>query len=354
MDGGTLTMNQYGTQLADYDYHLPESCIAQFPAEPRDHCKLLVLHRNSGGLEHHLFYEIQQFLQPGDLLVINETRVFPARLIGRKASGGKIEVFLLDPLENDTWKALVKPGRRFRRGSTAYFGEQLTVTVLEELDEGIRKIQVHPGGEAFFRLLHQIGHIPLPPYIRREDTPRDRADYQTVYARQAGSVAAPTAGLHFTRELLQQIAAMGISIVPVTLHIGLDTFRPVSVENILDHQMHTEFYQISETSAAQINATLRHGGRVIAVGTTAVRTLETVARDTGEVRAGSGWSDLFIYPGFPWRVVDGIITNFHLPKSSLMMMIAAFTGLPELKNAYEIAKSQNYRFFSYGDAMLIL
>jgi S-adenosylmethionine:tRNA ribosyltransferase-isomerase len=344
-----------GTQLSDYDYNLPESFIAQFPTEPRDHCKMLVVHRNSGVLEHRLFFEIQQFLRPGDLLVINETQVFPARLIGQKATGGKIEVFLLEPLENDTWKALVKPGRRFRRGSVAHFGgRQLTVTVVEELDEGIRKIKVAPGGETFFTLLNQIGHIPLPPYIRREDTPQDRADYQTVYAQQTGSVAAPTAGLHFTRELLQQITDAGISIVPVTLHIGLDTFRPVSVENILDHHMHTEFYRISETSAEKINATRRQGGRVVAVGTTSVRTLETAGNSAGDVRAGSGWSDLFIYPGYPWQVVDGIITNFHLPKSSLMMMIAAFTGLPQLKDAYATAMSQNYRFFSYGDAMLIL
>lgn len=346
--------NRHGTQLSDYDYELPESFIAQFPTEPRDHCKMMVIHRKSN-LEHRKFYELPEYLRSGDVLVLNETRVFPARLIGNKATGGKIEVFLLEPQPNDTWKALVRPGRRFRRGSVAFFGEKkLKVEVVDELPDGIRKIKTIPGGDAFFQIISEIGHVPLPPYIRREDTPKDRTDYQTVYARETGSVAAPTAGLHFTPALLQKIKKLGVSIVPVTLHIGLDTFRPVSVENISAHQMHTEFYNISNASAEKINETRRHGGRILAVGTTSVRTLETASTGAGEVRAGSGWSELFIYPGYKWSVVDGIITNFHLPKSSLMMMISAFTSLPVLKHAYETAKTRGYRFFSYGDAMLLL
>ena len=346
--------HEYEKQLSDYDYKLPESFIAQFPTEPRDHCKMMVINRTSG-LVHRKFCDLPEYLQPGDLLVLNETQVFPARLIGQKVTGGRIEVFLLEPLADDTWKALVKPGRRFRRGSIAHFGQnQLTVEVVDELAEGIRKIKVTPGGDAFFHILNQIGHIPLPPYIHRDDTQKDRTDYQTVYARQTGSVAAPTAGLHFTPALLQKITDLGVSIVPVTLHIGLDTFRPVNVENILEHQMHTEFYHISETSAARINETRHQGGRILAVGTTSVRTLETATDANGKVRDGSGWSNLFIYPGYSWKMVDGIITNFHLPKSSLMMMISAFIGLPELKHAYETAKTEHYRFFSYGDAMLLL
>lgn len=348
-------MPDFGKNLSDYDYDLPESFIAQYPVEPRDQSKLMALNRKTGRIAHTQFSEIIHYLNPNDLLVINETRVFPARLLGHKKTGARIEVLLLTPQSDSKWTALVKPARKLKLGEKAFFGEnQLCVEIVEEMNQGERVLTVDPGGEEFFRIVEKIGHVPLPPYIRRTDQPADRQNYQTVYSQHRGSVAAPTAGLHFTNELLEKLQQKGIQTAPVTLHIGLDTFRPVNVADIREHQMHSEYYEISAASAAKINQAREQGGRIIAVGTTSVRTLETVANANGTVQAANGWSRLFIYPGYRYKVVDGIITNFHLPKSSLMMMISAFCSIPILKAAYETAKNQHYRFFSYGDAMLLL
>ena len=347
-------MIEYGTKLSDYDYKLPPEFIAQHPLEPRDHCKLMLLNRHTGKVMHTRFDDIINYLRSGDLMVINETHVFPARLLGQKPSGGKLELLLLEQKNENHWKALVKPARRFKPGQMATFGEgAIQAKVIETGTGGERLVEMTPGGEALFQQLDKIGHVPLPPYIRRADNPNDRQYYQTVYAKNRGSVAAPTAGLHFTAELLEQIKSRGIPIVPVTLHIGLDTFRPVSAGNIRDHRMHTEYYAIPAASADRMNRVREQGGRIIAVGTTSVRTLETAADEQGRIKSGSGWSQLFIYPGYHYKAVDAIITNFHLPKSSLLMMIAAFASLPRIKAAYREALAHKYRFFSYGDAMML-
>jgi S-adenosylmethionine:tRNA ribosyltransferase-isomerase len=341
-------------QLADYDYDLPEQFIAQIPCEPRDQCQLMLLNRKTGKIAHHKFFEISNFLNPADILVLNETKVLPARLLGRKKTGAQIEVLLLKQLDEIHWEALVKPGRRFRKGDSANFGDnELLIHVIDELDEGIRLIETTPGSEQFMQLIGKIGHIPLPPYIKRHDQPDDYQNYQTVYAENAGSVAAPTAGLHFTVEILDAIQKKGIQIVPLTLHVGLGTFRPVEKADIREHRMHAEYYHLSPENADQINRAKAERGRIVAVGTTSVRTLETLARADNTIQSGAGWSDLFIYPGYQFKLVDAIITNFHLPKSSLLMMISAFTSLPILKSAYQQAMAQQYRFFSYGDAMFI-
>ncbi len=347
-----MTNNPYS--LSDYDYHLPDNFIAQSPFEPRDHCKLMQLNRKTGEISHHKFYEILDFLNPSDVLVLNETRVLSARLLGRKKTGAQIEVLLLKQIDEIHWEALVQPGRRFRKGDSAIFGDsELMIQVVDELADGIRLIKTTPAGEKFLQLIEKIGHIPLPPYIKRPDQPADRQNYQTVYADKAGSVAAPTAGLHFTEDLLNEIRKKGIQIVPLTLHVGLGTFRPVEKADIREHRMHAEYYQVSPENAHLINEAKAHGGRIVAVGTTSVRTLETLAGDDHILRFGFGWSELFIYPGYQFKMVDAIITNFHLPKSSLMMMISAFTSLPILKSAYQAAMVHQYRFFSYGDAMFI-
>jgi S-adenosylmethionine:tRNA ribosyltransferase-isomerase len=342
------------TDLIAYDYELPDYAIAQYPVTPRDHCKLMRLKRQTGEIEHHHFNDLIHYLTANDLLVLNTTRVLPARLLGRKLNGAKIEVLLLKQVTANHWEALVRPGRRFRQGDQAIFGaNELTLTVVAELDEGVRVVQTAPMGNSFFQVIEKIGHVPLPPYIQRLDQPQDRADYQTVYAQESGSVAAPTAGLHFTLDLLEKLSRQGVKVAPIILHVGLGTFRPVNVSDIRDHRMHTEFFSIPASSADQINQCRMRGGRIIAVGTTTVRTLESAANEFGMVQAGTGWSEIFIYPGYQFKIVDAMITNFHLPKSSLLMMIAAFTSLPLIRKAYQLALEHGYRFFSFGDAMFI-
>jgi len=314
----------------------------------------MCIDRNSGVLQHRIFRDIPGLLHAGDVLVINDTRVFPARLLGQKTTGAHIEALLLKHIGDYEWEALVRPGRKFRKGAQASFADgKLHIRVIGEGSEGQRRLSLSADGAELLAILDQAGHVPLPPYIDRPDEPSDRQNYQTVYAQQSGSVAAPTAGLHFTAALLDAIRESGVSVVPVTLHVGLDTFRPLATEHIRDHRMHSEFYTIPEASAEAINQARRNGGRIIAVGTTSVRTLETAADAMGRVRATSGWSTLFIYPGYHFRCVDGIITNFHLPKSSLLLMISAFWSRTRLIAAYEEAMRQGYRFYSYGDAMFL-
>ncbi|MBN1351140.1 tRNA preQ1(34) S-adenosylmethionine ribosyltransferase-isomerase QueA [candidate division KSB1 bacterium] len=347
-------MTTFKLNLSDYDYHLPPEMIAQYPCEPRDLCKLMCIDRQSGAITHGNFRDILEYVYPNDVLVLNDTRVFPARIFGNRSTGARIEILLLKHLGDHRWQALVKPGRRFRKGDHGIFADgKLAVEVTAEENEGIRQVRLSADGGQLFEILDAAGHVPLPPYIDRPDENADRQQYQTVYAHQTGSVAAPTAGLHFTEALLTAIEAKGISVAPVTLHVGLDTFRPVAVEDIRTHQMHSEFYSISEASAEKINSTRSNNRRVIAVGTTSVRTLETAAQQTDRIQAGSGWSRLFIYPGYRYRCVDAIITNFHLPKSSLLMMISAFWSLEKLLAAYREAIQHQYRFYSYGDAMFL-
>lgn len=340
-------------RLSDFDFSLPEELIAQHPVEPRDASRLLVLPKAGGAVEHRRFRDLVDYLNPGDLLVVNETKVMPARLLGAKeGTGGAAEVLLLKRLDRDRWETLVKPGRRLRPGARITFGDgQLRATVLEPTAAGGRVVQFAYEG-VFEQVLDRLGEMPLPPYItaRLEDATR----YQTVYAREWGSAAAPTAGLHFTPELFAELEANGVRTEKVLLHVGLGTFRPVETEQIEAHQMHSEYYRLTPETAAAINAAREQGGRVIGVGTTSVRTLETCADETGRLQPGEGWTDIFIYPGYRFRAVDGIITNFHLPKSSLVMMIAAFAGRERVLGAYAEAVQERYRFFSFGDAMLIL
>lgn len=336
--------------LSQFSYHLPGERIAQHPLEERDQSRLLVLERQSGALEHKHFYEIIDYLEPGDTLVFNNTRVIPARLIGTRAdTGGKVEVFLLNRLTDTDWETLVKPGKRARPGMTITFGDELRCEILDTTDFGGRVVRFSFTG-VFEAVLDRLGETPLPPYIHERLSDSER--YQTVYATQRGSAAAPTAGLHFTESLLERIAAKGIHLAYVTLHVGLGTFRPVSAENITDHVMHREFYTIPEATARIVNETRARGNRVIAVGTTSVRTLETVGQ-SGEVQAGSGYTNIFIYPGYRFRIVDGLITNFHLPESTLLMLVSAFASREQVLGAYETAIKEEYRFFSFGDAMLI-
>lgn len=337
--------------LSDYDYYLPEELIAQHPAVVRDQSRLLVMDKASGAQVHRKFYDLPQYLRPEDTLVFNDTKVIPARLIGCKTgTGGKVEVFLLHRLAEDRWEALVKPGRKLRPGTTVTFSDDLSCEILAVTDFGGRIVRFVFDG-IFEEILDRLGETPLPPYIHAKLTDKDR--YQTVYARERGSAAAPTAGLHFTDKLLQEIKQQGINLAFVTLHVGLGTFRPVSVEDVASHKMHREYYSISPETAIVINKTKEKGGRVIAVGTTAVRTLETMAVD-GQVTAGSGWTDIFIYPGCKFQIVDALVTNFHLPKSTLLMLVSAFAGRENTLAAYREAVAQEYRFFSFGDAMLII
>ena len=334
----------------DFDYALPPDRIAQHPVEPRDHAGLMVLHRDSGKLEHRRFYEVVDYLRRGDVLVINETRVFPARLVGKRPSGGKVELLLVRPLGRDTWEALAKPGRKVRPGERLLFGEgKLTGEVVERTEDGKRVVRFSGDIET----LRNLGQVPLPPYIRRSPIPEDRERYQTVYARVEGSVAAPTAGLHFTEELLERLREKGVEVVPIVLHVGPGTFRPVRGE-VSEHRMEAEYYEVSPRAAEVVNLARGKGGRVVAVGTTSVRTLETVADEEGRVRPGSGWTELFIYPPYRFRVVDALITNFHLPRSTLLMLVAAFAGRERVLEAYREAVRLGYRFYSYGDAMLII
>ncbi|MDR3592935.1 MAG: tRNA preQ1(34) S-adenosylmethionine ribosyltransferase-isomerase QueA [Negativicutes bacterium] len=337
--------------LSDFDYHLPEELIAQHPAPVRDHSRLLLLGRVSGAVDHRRFYDLPEYLASGDTLVFNDTRVIPARLIGSKeGSGGKVEVFLLHRLDGDRWETLVKPGRKLRPGTRVTFSDELGCEILDVTDFGGRIVRFLYDG-IFEEILDRLGETPLPPYIHTKLADSER--YQTVYARTRGSAAAPTAGLHFTPELLDKLKKRGVNLAFVTLHVGLGTFRPVSVDDITSHKMHREFYSVPPETAAIVNQTRQQGGRVVAVGTTAVRTLET-ASATGRLEAGSGWTDIFIYPGYRFRMIDALITNFHLPKSTLLMLISAFAGRENILAAYREAVAEQYRFFSFGDAMLII
>lgn len=341
-----------GWKKSDYYFELPQELIAQDPLEDRSSSRLLVLDKESGELSHHVFREIADYLEPGDCLVLNDTKVIPARLLGeREGTGAHVEVLLLKRRENDVWETLVKPGKKCRPGTRLIFGGgMLRAEVLETVEEGNRLIRFEYEG-IFEQVLDKLGEMPLPPYITHRLQDRNR--YQTVYAKYEGSAAAPTAGLHFTEELLRRIEAKGVGIVYVTLHVGLGTFRPVKEENILEHHMHSEYYQVSEKSADMINETKERGGRVICVGTTSCRTVESASDENGRVRPGSGNTQIFIYPGYRFQVLDALITNFHLPESTLVMLVSALAGRENVLNAYEEAVRERYRFFSFGDAMLV-
>lgn len=336
----------------DFYFDLPEELIAQDPLEDRSGSRLLVLNKETGEVEHHVFREIVNYLNEGDCLVINDTKVLPARLIGSKiGTDAKIEVLLLKRKENDIWETLVKPGKKAKVGTRISFGDGLLVgEVVDIVEEGNRLIHFEYEG-IFEEILDQLGQMPLPPYITHQLEDKNR--YQTVYAKHSGSAAAPTAGLHFTPELLQEIEDKGVQIARVTLHVGLGTFRPVKVDNILEHHMHSEFYQIEEEAAQKINHAKESGHRVICVGTTSCRTIESAADENGKLHATSGWTEIFIYPGYEFKVLDCLITNFHLPESTLVMLVSALAGREHVLNAYQEAVKEKYRFFSFGDAMFI-
>ena len=344
--------------VSDYDYFLPEEQIAQDPLADRSSSKLLVLDKNTGETSHHVFKGIIDYLNPGDCLCINNTKVIPARLIGRKKTGGVVEVLLLKRLEDEKskWEVLTRPGKKARVGDEIIFGGEgpedfdLLCRVTEVKEDGNRIVEFEYDG-IFEEILDKLGQMPLPPYITHRLEDKNR--YQTVYAKIEGSAAAPTAGLHFTNELLEQIKEKGVKVVSVTLHVGLGTFRPVQVENILDHKMHSEYYEVSEETAKILNETKANGGRIISVGTTSTRTLESVTDENGIVHAGSGETQIFIYPGYKFKAIDGLITNFHLPKSTLIMLVSALAGRKNVLNAYKEAVEKKYRFFSFGDAMFI-
>lgn len=338
--------------VKDFYYELPQELIAQDPLEDRSSSRLLVLNKESGELEHTDFKHIINYLNPEDCLVLNNTKVIPARLFGEKeGTQAKIEILLLKRKENDVWETLVKPGKKAKPGTKIIFGQGLLVgEVLEVVEDGNRLIQFSYEG-IFEEILDQLGQMPLPPYITHQL--KDKNRYQTVYAKHEGSAAAPTAGLHFTPELLEQIREKGIRIAEVTLHVGLGTFRPVKVENVQEHHMHSEFYQISKEAADIINETKKKGGRVICVGTTSCRTIESAAATDGSLKECSGWTDIFIYPGYQFKILDALITNFHLPESTLVMLVSALAGREHIMNAYETAVKDQYRFFSFGDAMFI-
>ncbi|WP_088186312.1 tRNA preQ1(34) S-adenosylmethionine ribosyltransferase-isomerase QueA [Desulfosporosinus sp. FKA] len=337
--------------VSEFDFDLPEELIAQHPVEPRDASRLMVVDRKTGSLEHHTFRDLVSLLDSGDVLVLNNTRVIPARLIGEKVdSQAKIEVLLLKRLELDVWEALVKPGKRLKVGQKVSFGHGLLVGELQEiLENGNRKIRFTYAG-VFETILDQLGEMPLPPYITAQLEDQER--YQTVYAKERGSVAAPTAGLHFTPKLLADLQAKGVEIVEILLHVGLGTFRPVKVEDVQEHVMHSEYYRVETEAAERINRAKQDGRRVIAVGTTVARTLESVGHE-GKVVPGEGWTDIFIYPGYEFKIVDALLTNFHFPKSTLVMLVSALAGRDLILHAYKIAVDQQYRFYSFGDAMFI-
>lgn len=338
--------------VKDFDYELPEELIAQDPLEDRSSSRLMVLDKTTGNVEHHIFKDILEYLKPGDCLVINNTKVIPARLYGvKEGTNAKIELLLLKRKENDVWETLVKPGKKAKPGTRIIFGDGLLVgEIIDIVEEGNRLIQFHYEG-IFEEILDQLGQMPLPPYITHQL--QDKGRYQTVYAKYGGSAAAPTAGLHFTKELLEQVKAKGVDIAEVTLHVGLGTFRPVKVENVLEHHMHSEFYMVSEEAADKINHAKKNGNRVISVGTTSTRTLESAADENGFLKETSGWTEIFIYPGYKFKVIDGLITNFHLPQSTLVMLVSALAGREHVLHAYQIAVEEKYRFFSFGDAMFI-
>lgn len=339
--------------VEEFDYHLPESLIAQTPLKNRDQSRLLVLGRKTGNIAHKHFTDIMDYFEPGDTLVLNDTRVVPARLFGLKEeTGAKVEMLMLTRIEDNDWEVLLKPAKRIKVGNTLSFGNgKIIAECIKELEQGGRIMRLHYEGILEERL-DELGEMPLPPYIKERLDDPDR--YQTVYAKENGSAAAPTAGLHFTDELLQKIKDKGVNIAFITLHVGLGTFRPVSVEDIDDHEMHSEYYQMTKETADMLNKTKENGHRIISVGTTSTRTLETIRRDHEQFVATSGWTDIFIYPGFEYKAIDGLITNFHLPKSTLVMLVSAFSSREYILNAYKEAVKLKYRFFSFGDAMLII
>lgn len=339
-------------KASDFYFDLPEELIAQVPLEERDSSRLMVLDKNIGEIQHKIFHDVLDYFNEGDTLVLNNTRVLPARLIGEKEdSRGKIEFLLLKRIDNDRWECLAKPGKRAKVGTKFTFGDgKLTAVVKDIAEEGNRIIEFSYDG-IFEQVLDELGQMPLPPYIHEKLEDKER--YQTVYSKEKGSAAAPTAGLHFTKELLEEIKRRGVNVVYLTLHVGLGTFRPVKVEDVENHNMHSEFYQLSKESAEIINNTKKAGKRVIAVGTTSTRTLETIADSEGLLKESSGWTDIFIYPGYKYKVVDALITNFHLPESTLIMLVSALAGKENILNAYNIAVKEGYRFFSFGDAMFI-
>ena len=340
-------------KTSDFFYELPEELIAQDPLEDRTASRLLVLDRKTDKLEHKIFSDVIDYLNPGDCLVINNTRVIPARLIGEKeGTGGKVEILLLKRRENDIWESLVKPGKKLRPGARVIFGDgRLKAEILEIAEEGNRLVKFYYEG-IFEEILDSLGEMPLPPYITHKL--EDKEMYQTVYAKFDGSAAAPTAGLHFTNGLLEKIRQKGIRIASITLHVGLGTFRPVKVEDVNNHHMHTEWYEVNNEAADIINETKKNGGRVICVGTTSCRTIESVADENGLMSAKTGETDIFIYPGYKFKMMDGLITNFHLPESTLVMLVSAFAGKERILSAYETAVKERYRFFSFGDAMILL
>lgn len=337
----------------DFWFDLPPEQIAQEPAEPRDAARLMVLGRQDGHIEHRVFHDLPDLLHAGDLLVVNNSKVLPARLIGSKGTGAVCELLLLHQVKGDEWECLAKPGKRLKEGAVIHFGDgSLTARILQTLPDGNKRVEFSYDTATLYEKLDQFGRMPLPPYITKQL--EDQSQYQTVYAKELGSAAAPTAGLHFTPELLDTLQKMGVGVTQVTLHVGLGTFRPVKEDDILDHVMHSEWYSVSEENAEAIRRTKANGGRVIAVGTTSCRTLEAVAEKYGEIRACCGDTDIFLYPGKPFRCIDGLITNFHLPESTLIMLVAGFCGYENTMHAYKVAVEEKYRFFSFGDAMLIL
>ncbi len=342
-------------RLSDFDLEVPEELIAQFPASQRDQSRLMVLNRTTEAIGNHHFYELPDFLDEGDVLILNDTQVFPARLYAtREGSSARIEVFLLRELEKDRWEVLVRPGRKVRLGDRLIFNEKVRGEVTDNTPSGGRVVHFQHPNRSLHNFLEKHGQSPLPPYIRREPEPRDKNAYQTVYARRRGAVAAPTAGLHFTDELLDELLSKGVEITYLTLHIGLGTFRPVQVEDVTRHQMDAEFYSVSEEAADIINRALAGGRRVVAVGTSTARALETVASSGRSITAGEGWTDKFIYPPYSFKIVNVLLTNFHQPRSTLIMLVSAFAGKSFLFQGYRQAVREQYRFYSYGDAMLIL
>ena len=336
---------------SDFDFYLPAELIAQTPLEKRDNSRLLHLDKNTGKIEHKHFYDIKQYVRPGDCLVLNYSRVLPARLIGTRPTGGAVELVLLKDLGDNCWECLSRPGRKTKPGQELIFGNGELTAVVQDLTQGGNRIVKFNYKGIFLEILERLGKMPLPPYIKEELQDSER--YQTVYSKELGSAAAPTAGLHFTKKLLSEIEDMGVSICCVTLHVGLGTFRPVKAENIEDHDMHSEFCIIPEDTAKTVNDTKNAGGRVIAVGTTSCRTLESFTTDDGVLQATSGWTNIFIYPGYKFKCIDALITNFHLPESTLIMLVSALAGREHILNAYKTAVNEKYRFFSFGDAMFI-
>ncbi len=354
-------MNNDGLSTKDYFYHLPEELIAQSPAEKRDASRLMCVDRKTGEISHRIFHDIKEFLVPGDVLVINNSKVIPARILGEKkkkedsvSDGAKVELLLLRARGNDVWECIVHPGKRLKKGAEMTFSGILEAVIEEVLDNGNRTVSFKYDKKKYgniFAVLDKVGSMPTPPYITKKL--EDKSRYQTVYADKNGPAAAPTAGLHFTKELLSEIEEMGVKVVPVMLHVGLGTFRPVKVDNIKEHKMHSEYFEISEESANIINTAKKNGSRIISVGTTSTRVLESASDDDGTLHAMSKDTDIFIYPGYKFKVVDGLITNFHLPESTLLMLVSAFSSRDIMLNAYDVAVNEKYRFFSFGDAMFI-